>query len=313
MTTPAFLRRCARAALVLLALAQAACAQRTGPDVPRLFAAGSDEVLYWNQPADRSRCPDRNGFLWVQAVEGPSCIRYFASDDIDGARIAIVQFSGDRDGVMDQAPTRIPENTDELRTLDAQRSRDRAGVPWIFMARPGTYGSSGDHRKRRQLVEFHALDAALDALMQRHRLQRIVIVGHSGGATAGAALLTMGRTRVACAVLTSGAYGLLERARMLGRSKDGRTDTTGSTQFYDPLDHVGGIARDPSRRIVLIGNREDRNTPFVLQERFADAVTKAGHRIELRTHAAEPPDYHDLKDRIALRTASQCAREALFP
>jgi len=302
-----------RFVLLLVALAQTACAQRTGPDVPRVFATGADEVLYWNQPADRAHCPDRVGFLWVQAAEGPSCIRYFASDDIDGARIAIVQFSGDRDGVMDQAPTRIPGNTEELRTLDAQRSRDRAGVPWIFMARPGTYGSSGDHRKRRQLVEFHALDAALDALMQRHRLQRIVIVGHSGGATAGAALLTMGRTRIACAVLTSGAYGLLERARMLGRSRDGRTDTTGSAEFYDPLDHVGGIARDPARRIVLIGSREDRNTPFVLQQRFADAVAKAGHRIELRTHAAEPPDFHDLKDRIALQTASQCAREALLP
>ena len=302
-----------RFVLLLVALAQTACAQRTGPDVPRVFAAGADEVLYWNQPADRAHCPDRMGFLWVQAAEGPSCIRYFASDDIDGARIAIVQFSGDRDGVMDQAPTRSPGNTEELRTLDAQRSRDRAGVPWIFMARPGTYGSSGDHRKRRQLVEFHALDAALDALMQRHRLQRIVIVGHSGGATAGAALLTMGRTRIACAVLTSGAYGLLERARMLGRSRDGRTDTTGSAEFYDPLDHVGGIARDPARRIVLIGSREDRNTPFVLQQRFADAVAKAGHRIELRTHAAEPPDFHDLKDRIALQTASQCAREALLP
>lgn len=302
-----------RFVLLLVALAQTACAQRTGPDVPRVFAAGADEVLYWNQPADRAHCPDRMGFLWVQAAEGPSCIRYFASDDIDGARIAIVQFSGDRDGVMDQAPTRIPGNTEELRTLDAQRSRDRAGVPWIFMARPGTYGSSGDHRKRRQLVEFHALDAALDALMRRHRLQRIVIVGHSGGATAGAALLTMGRTRIACAVLTSGAYGLLERARMLGRSRDGRTDTTGSAEFYDPLDHVGGIARDPARRIVLIGSREDRNTPFVLQQRFADAVAKAGHGIELRTHAAEPPDFHDLKDRIALQTASQCAREALLP
>ncbi|KQW63991.1 hypothetical protein ASC92_00600 [Variovorax sp. Root411] len=312
MKTPGLLLRYMRGVLVLLALAQAACAQRTGPDVPRPFVAGNDEVLHWNQPADRAACPDRPGYLWVRPAEGAACIRYFASDDIDGARMAIVQFSGDRDGVMDQAPERIPGNTEPLRTLDAQRSRDRAGVPWIFMARPGTYGSSGDHRKRRQLVEFHALDAALDALMQRHRLQRIVIVGHSGGATAGAALLTLGRTHVACAVLTSGAYGLLERARMLGRSRDGRTDTTGSAQFYDPLEHVGGIARDPARRIVLIGSRDDRNTPFALQERFADAVAKAGHRIELRTHAGEPPDYHDLKDSIALRTASQCAHEAML-
>lgn len=313
LSTSAFFLRSARGALVLLALVQAACAQRTGPDVPRPFAASNDEVLHWNQPANRANCPDRPGYLWVQPVEGPACIRYFASDDIEGARMAIVQFSGDRDGVMDQAPERIPGNTEALRRLDAQRSRDRAGVPWVFVARPGTYGSSGDHRKRRQLVEFHALDAALDALMQRHRLQRLVIVGHSGGATAGAALLTLGRTRVACAVLTSGAYGLLERARLLGRSKDGRTDTTGSTQFYDPLDHVGGIVRDPARRIVLIGNRDDTNTPFALQQRFADAVAKAGHRIEIRTHAAEPPEFHDLKDRVALLTASQCAREAMFP
>ncbi|MFM9922208.1 alpha/beta fold hydrolase [Variovorax sp. H27-G14] len=298
---------------MLLALAQAACAQRTGPDVPRAFAASNDEVLHWNQPAERANCPDRPGYLWVQPAEGPACIRYFASGDIEGARMAIVQFSGDRDGVMDQAPERIPGNTEALRMLDAQRSRDRAGVPWVFMARPGTYGSSGDHRKRRQLVEFHALDAALDALMQRHKLQRLTLVGHSGGATAGAALLTLGRTRVACAVLTSGAYGLLERARLLGRSQDGRTDTTGSTQFYDPLDHVNGIVRDPARRIVLIGNRDDRNTPFALQQRFADAVAKAGHRIELRTHAAEPPEFHDLKDRVALLTASQCAREAMLP
>jgi hypothetical protein len=106
--------------------------------------------------------------------------------------------------------------------------------------------------------------------------------------------------------------GLLERAQLLGRSRDGRTDTTGSTQFYDPLDHVGGVVRDPARRIVLIGNREDRNTPFALQQRFADALAKAGHRAELRTHAAEPPEFHDLTDRVALLTASQCAREAMF-
>ncbi len=62
---------------------------------------------------------------------------------------------------------------------------------------------------------------------------------------------------------------------------------------------------------MLIGNPDDRNTPFALQQRFADAVGKAGHRVEVMTHGAEPPTFHDLKDRIGLRTASQCAREAL--
>ena len=289
--------------LALLALAHTACAQRGGPQSqpqPQPSAIAADgATLQWNRPAVRASCPDRAGYLWVQPAEGPACIRYFASGDIDDARIAIVQFSGDRDGVMNQAPERIPGNTEPLRMLDAQRSRDRAGVPWVFVARPGTYGSSGDHRKRRELAEFHALDAALDALMQRHRIQRIVILGHSGGATAGAALLTLGRTRIACAVLTSGAYGLLERARRLKQSRDGVSDTTGSTQFYDPLEHIGGIVRDPLRRIVLVGNR-------------ADAVARAGHRVDVMTHAAEPPQNHDLTDRIGLKTASLCAREAML-
>lgn len=299
--------------VLLLALSQAACAQRAGLDAPTPAARSADAPLAWNQPATRAACPDRPGYLWVQPPEGPACVRYFASSDLDGARLAIVQFSGDRDSLMERPPAQIPGNTEALRTRDAQRSRDRAGVPWVFVARPGTYGSSGDHGRRREIAEFHALDAALDALMQRHRLQRIVILGHSGGATAGAALLTLGRQRIACAVLTSGAYGLLERARRLGKSRGGRSDTTGSTQFYDPLAHVDGIVPDPARRIVLIGSREDRNTPFDLQQRFADAVARAGHRVEIRTHAADPPEYHDLQDRIGLRTAAQCAQEAMHP
>lgn len=307
-------RRRVGLACMLLALSQGACAQRGAAElqVPALAGVGADAPLPWNQPANRAACPDRAGYLWVQTPEGPSCIRYFASSGLDGARLAIVQFSGDRDSLMDRPPAQIPGNTEALRTRDAERSRDRAGVPWVFVARPGTYGSSGDHGRRREIAEFHALDAALDALMQRHRVQRIVILGHSGGATAGAALLTLGRQRIACAVLTSGAYGLLERARRLGKSVGGRSDTTGSTQFYDPLAHVDGIVPDPARRIVLIGNRDDRNTPFDLQQRFADAVARAGHRVEIRTHAADAPSYHDLQDRIGLRTASQCARETMF-
>ncbi|MDH6592912.1 hypothetical protein M2165_002801 [Variovorax sp. TBS-050B] len=40
---------------------------------------------------------------------------------------------------------------------------------------------------------------------------------------------------------------------------------------------------------------------------------RAGHRVEIRTHAADPPEYHDLQDRIGLRTAAQCAQEAMHP
>lgn len=136
--------------------------------------------------------------------------------------------------------------------------------------------------------------------------------GHSGGATVGAALLTLGRTDISCAVLTSGAYDLINRARMARELYGWKVrpgyDTTGLPSPYDPLKHVAGVVHDPGRMIVVIGNKKDRTTPFVFQKKFADALRSRGHRVRLMTHPAKPPSYHILKDSIGLMTAARCAR-----
>ncbi|WP_219218380.1 alpha/beta fold hydrolase [Variovorax boronicumulans] len=305
-------RRHARFALVLLALAQAACAQRSAPEV-RAPLAVPEAALLWNQPAVRAHCPDRAGYLWVQPSAGPACIRYFASGDIEGARVAIVQFSGDRDDEMDLAPTRIPGNTEALRTRDAQRSRDRAGVPWIFMARPGTYGSSGDHGRRRRLVEeFAPIDAALDALKRLHGIGQFVLVGHSGGATAAAAMLTLGRTDLRCVVMTSAAFAYEERVRlrreMAGEGPPSARALAAVQGMYDPLAHIGGVVRGDRRQVFVLGNALDNVTPFVLQRRFADALRNAGHRVAVREVQTLPPEYHDMQGQPGLETARDCAR-----
>ncbi len=293
-------------ALLALLLAGPAAAP-----APAQQAVPSDAPLPWNQPPDRAACPDQTGYLWLDRLQKPACIRYFSGGTLYGAPLAIIQFSGDRDDVMRLPPERIPKNTTADRTRDAERLARRAGVPWVFMARPGTYGSSGDHRARRQPLEFQTLDAAVDALVRTQRIGRIVLVGHSGGATAGAALLTLGRTDVACAVLTSGAFSLLERARMLGHSNGGMTDTTGSRNIYDPLEHVAGVVADARRRILLIGSPDDRNTPFALQQKFVDALRAAGHDATLKPAPAAPPEYHNLLDEAGPRAAAECAQDAL--
>ena len=313
MTAARALRRHARFAFLLLALAQAACAQRSGTDVSAPFTGSAEAALRWNQPAVRADCPDRAGYLWVQPAAGPACIRYFASDGIDGARIAIVQFSGDRDDVMDEAPTRIAGNTEALRTRDAQRSRDRAGLPWIFMARPGTYGSSGDHGRRRRLAEeFAPIDAALDALKRRHGIAQFVLVGHSGGATAAAAMLTLGRTDLRCVVMTSAAFAYEERVRlrqeMAGQGPPSARALAAVQGMYDPLLHIDGVVRDDRRQVFVLGNAADNVTPFVLQQRFADALRTAGHRVAVREVQTLPPEYHNMRGQPGLETARDCAR-----
>lgn len=222
----------------------------------------------------------------------------------------MIFFRGDRRGWTQLDPAAIPRNTVRAQQAYATGLSGRLGLPVIIVARPGTFGSSGNHLHRRQAAEFLALDGALDEIRARYKIGRFVLVGQSGGATAAAALLTFGRTDVSCAVLTSGAYALLERAEFLRKQNGHRSrpghDTTGLPHPYDPLEHVNGIASDERRLIVIIGSPEDRLTPFRYQKEFADAVRAKGHRVRLMEHAAQPPFHHSL-DRVGMEAGAGCA------
>lgn len=292
------------------------CLALLAATVAMAAAAGTfAEPLPWNWQADRQRCPVSDGAVWADYPQGEECIRYFIGGDVEGAPLAIVMLRGDRDFLMNLPPEEITANTAQEQQALADEAARRAGLPVLLVSRPGTYGSSGDHGHRRQESEFLALDAALDLLRARHGIGRLVLLGHSGGATAVAALLTLGRTDVACAVMTSGAFSLLERARMV-REQNGMEprpglDLTGLPEPYDPLEHVDGIAHDPERTMILIGNLNDKVTPFSLQIKFARAVRRAGHKVRMATYPARPPKFHNLGDTIGLTVAARCARGEL--
>ncbi len=276
------------------------------------LSEGPDLGLEWGAAPDKSKCPDEQSFLWVQHDEGFDCIRYFVSGHLSNSRIAILHLSGDRDGFVGKSPSEIPENTKQLRDAIASKLASDAGVPVILLARPGTYGSSGDHRQKRQTREFLAINAAVALLRQRYSIDEIVLWGHSGGATAVAALLTMGRLDVKCAVLTSGAFGLIERARRraisAGRAYVEGLDATGLPSPYDPMFEVNRIPYDADRRIYIFGNSKDASTPFDLQERFASELISTGHDVEIKEVPAIPPRFHDLSGNVGFRTAVGCAR-----
>lgn len=276
--------------------------------------AGDNHLpLVWNAKPDQPACAITENAVWVRYSGGQDCIRYFTSGNIHDAALVIVVLRGDRVNWVRRDPATIPDNTVAAQQRQAKQLAKRTGFPVIIMARPGTFGSSGNHFKRRQAAEFLALNAALDVIRQRYNLHKIVLSGHSGGATAAAALLTLGRSDVACAVMTSGAYGLLERAQML-RAEAGRKpkvgfDTTGLAAPYDPLEHIAGIVSDPDREIFVIGNLADRITPYILQRRFAQTLDANAHKVKLLMYRASPPDYHNLRDDIGLKTAVQCAKK----
>lgn len=274
------------------------------------LSALASRSLLWNQPAEQGKCPIQQQAVWVNYVGGEACIRYFASKNIASAKTVLIVLSGDRDSVMRRDPAKIPNNTEDAQDLRAQKLSEKTRLPVIILARPGTYGSSGNHAQRRQRAEFLAIDAALTRLRERYAIQQFILSGHSGGATAAAAVMTFGRQDIRCAILTSGAYGLLERAERLrvirGEASDSQKDITGLAHPYDPLEHLPAMADDPSRHIIVIGNLQDRVTPFDLQVKYASALRARGHRVSLIEWPAVAPQFHRLRGNPLIQNLHQC-------
>lgn len=230
---------------------------------------------------DRTDCPDAPTYLWVEADNRGECLRYFGAGLLQANPVVHVWFHGDRMAQNEEGEawvSRSYEGHSDMKTLQGFADREFAdyGLPYIRFSRPGVYGSSGEHKERRRARESALIDAALDRLKERYRIGRFALTGQSGGGHVVAALLTL-RTDIDCAVMTSGVLSVRQRARMHGW----KTDITGYRDYWDPVDHVDRIAEDRKRRIFIVGDPLDKNTPFETQLAYYDAVAAAGHPVGL--------------------------------
>jgi pimeloyl-ACP methyl ester carboxylesterase len=235
--------------------------------------------------------------VWVQHRAGSECIRYFPSSNVAGASEAALFFHGDllegrlvlSGAYRDNRASVLRAQADTLARLN--------GVPYIFVGRPGAYGSSGRHTERRRLKEYLSLNAAADAIRARYGLERIHLGGQSGGAASVGALLTLGRTDVGCAVASSGVFDALARARETAQEAGrawGGCDVHGVCDPYNVTDHVDGVAKSAQRRIFIIGDPTDSNTRFKFQRAFADKLKAAGHEVTLIEAQGRGPKHHGL-------------------
>ena len=288
-----------------------------GPCVGKANADPLQEgFLAWGASARASQCPSLKSYLWVRDGADEFCIRYFDGGHVENAETVMVQFYGDRDQAIQQPIALIPDNTSEAQRAYAFQQAIKVGIPFVVMARPGTYGSSGDHRLRRQKAEFVALSLALDAFKKRYGTKRFILLGHSGGATVIAGLLTLGRTDIQCAVMSSGTYNYIARD-VLWRIDRGRPlnfDSNSRRIFkkYDPMFHASGVETDAARRLYIVGDRRDSNTPFHLQVEFAWILNDYGHHAEVVEMEGRQPEYHNIKGSGLFELASDCANARLM-
>jgi hypothetical protein len=236
--------------------------------------------------------------VWVVVDGEGDCIAYYAAGLEAHNPRAVIFFQGDlitrywddRGNTTGQSV--YPGYTQDSPANEAKfaaRWAAKLDVPYIFLARPGTFGSSGDHKERRRMREVLLVDAAISAIKQRHQIDSLVIVGQSSGGHLVGAMLAM-RHDISCAVAASGVTAVRRRVELQGWP----ADATGFQDYWDPADHVDEIKPAPGLRIFVIGDPHDLNVPFPAQNYWFDLLKKRGLDAVLMTGTATDPQHHGL-------------------
>ncbi|WP_339713372.1 hypothetical protein [uncultured Sneathiella sp.] len=215
--------------------------------------------------------------VWVVYDGKGECIRYFHGNLEPSNKIAHIWFHGDviyqhQNGSNPQVYDFYKRDASaEAQEYKVSVKSYELGKPYIQISRPGTYGSSGDHKQRRREREVRVLNAAVDAIKGKYNISELALSGQSGGGHLVASLITM-RDDVRCAVSTSGNVSVAQRNRIKGWS----TDITGYNDFYDPIKYVAQIPNNPNLQIYIVADPRDTNVPFQTQVSYVDAAKAAG-------------------------------------
>ncbi|QIB33101.1 alpha/beta hydrolase family protein [Ancylobacter pratisalsi] len=238
----------------------------------------------------------KDSAIWVETGGASACMRYYAAGlaPAPGPNpIAMVWLNGDVLGPKGNNADKRQSGfgPGEMVAME-QKLFTRFGVPAIFLARPGTYGSAGKHfTMRGRPVEATLVNAALDGLRKRYGIGAFAVGGHSGGGTLVAEMLAR-RDDLRCAVISSGASAYRAYLQARGLLKPGEKLTR-----FDPYDALDRIAADPQRRIFVVGDPRETNVPFSTQKLYFEGLTVRGHAAWLiPLERARDDRHHDLVD-----------------
>ena len=170
---------------------------------------------------------------------------------------------------------------------------------FVHLARPGVFGSTGNHQHRRREREVALVDGALRRLKRYFAWNRIDLMGQSGGGHLVAALMAR-RSDIGCAVIASGNVAVRKRLQELGMDRD----ITGYTDYVDPIDLVGDVAVRSPDRVVMLTDPEDRLVSAAVQTEYCHALRHVGVAVEQRFVSAPDPGHHNLRQAGILAVAS---------
>jgi dienelactone hydrolase len=287
-----------------MSLARAQPASDRVPD-PNLQPFSGAELLAGKKMTE-AECGALPSAVWVSGEPDTACIRYYFSAVGNQKNELIVFLTNDVILTNTRRETRpadfyvkaTPAVT-QNNTANWSRQLD---MPYLHLGRPGTYGSSGEHAKRRTPQEIALMSAALDAIKARHGYSRLHLVGYGEGGHTAAALLAR-RTDLGCVVLSSA----LLSVRSWVTENGWQEDVTGNKNPVDPIALIGKIAKRPDLRIFVLTDPDDTIISARSQTTYAKQLMAAGLPAYLIFAAASDPAAHALW-REAREIAAACAK-----
>jgi pimeloyl-ACP methyl ester carboxylesterase len=243
----------------------------------------------------REQCAATAHTVWVKVYGQDYCVRYYVSNAGGEGSRPVVFLTGDyfwrinvntwqwippgKGSSVSFEGTDRDINTDDLvKTADAFSKLTKTTA--IYLARIGVDGTSGNHLSRKTLLELHLMNAALDAIRERHGFEGFHLAGQSGGSKLVAGLAGL-RRDIDCAVAGSGPLAAGQRTN----SKDpGRN-------LFDPMEFIPAIVKNRAR-LVVVTDRADRNVPVRQQTEFVEKLRRAGRNVPQHFVTAIDDNHH---------------------
>ena len=288
--------------LVLMALMSAPVAAQPVP-----YTTMSHEGLRTGVLLRQADCPDRPGHVWVSAAypDGQTegvCIRYYAAGLADRNRVAEVFIHGNRLAYSYDEQGRLLRvgvsdsygNPSETSLQAAAEMQSKAvGHPFIIIARPGNYGSSGIASEQYRRREVTLMNTALDVIKRRHGIEAFGIAAQSGGGPSLAGMLAV-RDDIRCATFSSSLTAFREREQALRTPSRNPALSQILPDAYDAIREVGTIRPSMERRVFVVGDTEDKLIPYEAQKAYADALAQQGVQVTATTSTALGSNHHSL-------------------
>ena len=267
-------------AILILGLAISSCANSDGKSAAAFVDTFSSSGMLSGSVMKKKDCVQTDTSVWLP--RNGHCIRYFHAGLKRGSSNAkaIFWFHGRRSSRF------YPGNSPRERLALAESEYKQYGIPVIAVSRPGYYGSSGNrvNEPGRQYIE--TVFDAVAAIKSKYKIEKIFIGGSSFGARDVAALLT-NRNDIECAVLAS-----------LG----GMSEKWSFPKMFGP----SAVPKHGTRRIILVGDSQDKIAPYDLQDAWFKSAKSAGHNVLMFTAEARGRRHHDLRS-LGRSLIGECA------